>query len=81
MLDDAKCDTTENEGVDSNSKRTKKLLDSNEYDNLNIESVAVVRNASKELSTNESLVVYIPAEITAETFKTISLSQLKVNDL
>jgi hypothetical protein len=81
MLDDAKYDTTENEGVDSSSKRKKNLLDTTEYDNFDIESVAVVRNARKELSTKENLVVYFPAEITAETFKTISLSQLKINDL
>jgi hypothetical protein len=43
--------------------------------------VAVVRNAPKELPTKENLVVYFPAEITAETFKTITLSQLKINDL
>ncbi len=81
MLDDAKYDTTENEGVDSNSKRTKKLLDTNEYDNFDIESVAVVRNAPKELQTKQNLVVYFPAEITTETFKTITLSQLKINNL
>ena len=63
------------------SRHAPKLLDTTEYDNFDIESVAVARRAPKELQTNENFVVFFPAEITSETLKTISFSQLKINDL